>query len=83
MITHGRGTRIGQYYVVSGALETKSKMFAPVFVIYEGTDALGKIVHRQDLPVTNALELSNVEDAFATADEIAARWIEHRQLTIG
>lgn len=75
--------RIGQYYVVSGALETKSKMFAPVFVIYEGADARGKIVHRQDLPVKNALELSNVEDAVATADDIAARWIEHRRLTTG
>ena len=75
MITHGRGTKIGQYYVVSGALETKSKMFAPVFVIYEGTDARGKVVHRHELPVKNALELSNVEDAFATADEMAAHWI--------
>ena len=79
MITHGWGTRIGQYYVVSGALETKSKMFAPVFVIYEGTDDRGKIVHRHELPVPNALELSNVEDAFDTADEMAAHWIEQHR----
>ena len=80
MVTHGRGTSIEGCYVVSGALETRSRMFAPTFVIHEGCGSHGRVLHEHLDPVPGALELSTVEDAFDTADEMAGLWLaEHVQ----
>jgi hypothetical protein len=70
---------MGKYYVVSAALQTASKMFAPIFVIHLGSSALGAVVHAHQRALPDALELSNVEDAFDTADEMAAQWIAQHQ----
>lgn len=75
MVTQGEGTRIGPYYVVSGAFHTQSKLFEPVFVIHEGGSASGRIVHSHQHQTEDAFELSTVEDAFDTADEMASHWI--------
>jgi hypothetical protein len=82
MVTQGDGTKIGPYYVVSGAFHTQSKLFEPVFVIHEGGSASGRIVHSHQHQAENAFELSTVEDAFDTADEMAGRWIAEHQAVL-
>jgi len=82
MVTQGEGTRIGPYYVVSGAFHAQSRLFEPVFVIHEGSNASGRIVHSHQHQTENAFELSTVEDAFDTADEMAAHWIAEHQAVL-
>jgi hypothetical protein len=73
-MTQGMGKQIGNYYVVCGALKTTPGTFAPVFTVHQGRGTSGKIVHRQEFPISADVYVTT-DGAFEAAAVLAEEWI--------
>jgi len=74
-MTQGMGKKIGRHYVVCGALEMTTGMFAPIFEIHEGDTSSGRLVYKQDVPAPIP-NFATQQETFESAADMAAKWID-------